>query len=217
MKKITTIGILGLFLFISLTAVSASNINTIKSDLGPETKYIIKNHDKLPDLQMYIKIRNYPLFNSWGLSKFIVYNKGTATIPKGTPIVSRATITLDGEVKDVFWVSVILLSPFKPGMSFEVITHSTILMFPKEKYKGEELKVILDPPLSDDYRWPEYNPDPEYGIVLESNENNNLYTHTFTKSLPFSITINLCKKQYEYMNIDNCQYFVSYQYSQSLL
>lgn len=213
-KKITAIGIIGLFLLTSLTTVSAIDMKAIKFELLPETKSIVKNHEELPDLTMYVQITNHLFY--WELSKFIIYNNGTAAIPTGTPIVSRATITVDGEVEDVFWASVILLCPFEPGMSFPVITPYIILRFLKIKYRGEELKIILDPPLSDDYRWPEYNPDPEYGIVLESNEDNNVYTHVFPKSFSFSRSTSQSINQYDNMNSVSYQYSVSPQCSQFL-
>lgn len=158
-KKIISIGILGMFLLLSCSALSTVGQKVETSEQA------VTNVEDLPDLTIeikltYRKIGDYYRFEEW------IRNEGTSTIPAGVYIVTRYFST-SGEGS---WGKYPLANPLNPGGTVYAIGS-----FPRENFEGKVMTAVVDPPASDDYPWPELNPDPVYGLIKESNEDNNFY------------------------------------------
>ena len=83
-------------------------------------------------------------------------------------------------------------------MSIPGLPESTKLEFNKLRWRGHEITAIIDPPYEEDYPWKELDPDPIYGLIIESNEDNNFDGYIFPKIFSFSMTKTITNK-FEYM------------------
>ena len=152
------------------------NVNEVK----PFPYRILNRYDNLPDLTIELNITNELTY--WRI-RTTIYNKGTATIPAGTPIVWK----IEENTKSLYWIKVIPFYPFEPNTSIKGLPESQEIKFNKLRWRGHEIKIIVDPPYEEDYPWIELDPDPVYGLIIESNEDNNSDGHSFPKVFSFSI------------------------------
>jgi hypothetical protein len=156
----------------------ATEIET--SGLTPNEEQVTTYYD-LPDLTIELNITSELMH--WRV-RTKIHNTGTATISAGTAIVWK----LAENEESIVWVKVIPYSPFEPNTSISGLPESNKLEFNKLRWRDHEITAIVDPPYEDDYPWEELNPDPIYGLIIESNEDNNFDSYTFPKIFSFSIT-----------------------------
>ena len=150
-----------LVLALMLLSVGAMAANT-----GPQTASTsvkaVATTDDLPDLTIVLVIDSktgpYYNFETW------IYNKGTGTVPAGTYIVTKFFSTPEENQWDYYQ----LHYPLNPGENFYTIGNFLV-----SDFKGEVLTAYVDPLYQDGYP-PIGNPDPVYGLIKESNEDNNI-------------------------------------------
>jgi len=164
------------------------------SNLMLHTKKMTITSNDLPDLKIVLNITSEPTY--WRI-RTIIYNNGTATIPAGTPIVWKIEVN----AKSLYWVKVTPFYPFEPNTSIKGLPESQVIKFNKFRWRGHEIKIIVDPPYEEDYPWIELDPDPVYGLIIESNEDNNYDSYVFPKLFSFLITRTM--KQ-----IKNCLFYM---------
>jgi len=163
-KKIFAIAIIVVLLTVGVTVSSAQT--TKKED------NLIKSEDPLPDLQVKMKYSGKNVYA-------IIYNMGDGALEKGTEFI---WILQDSNGKLYSTCLVELPRTLNQGQ-FYLAAGPTLSIF---RDYGQKFTVTVDPPKSDVYdSWPEFDPNPEYGVILESIENNNEDTKIY--SLPRSI------------------------------
>ncbi|UCD13963.1 MAG: hypothetical protein JSW60_00670 [Thermoplasmatales archaeon] len=155
----------------------------------------VRGESDLPDLTIDFEVTQHNLTH-WRFN-ITIYNEGTTSIPARTPIVWK----LASFRRAFIWGKIITMYPFKPGDSLNGIPLGKIITRHKLLCFGQRLTATVDPVYSDDYPWKELNPDPEYGIIVELDENNNKdshwflwrqnYTHKLKTNFIFSSKINL--------------------------
>ena len=161
-KKIICFAILGMFLLLSsipLLVIGQKVETTEKtSSIG----------DDLPDLTIEIKFDRYLNFGRQIQFNYCIYNKGTGYAPK-----SWVVFRIYGDLEEDSYPHFNRFGPegFTPGK-----VHSGTLSVPTSTLTGNIIKAVIDPVYTKDYRWPELNPDPKYGLIFESNEDNNIDT-----------------------------------------
>ena len=170
-NKILAILLVGMFLLTFLTTLSAVGMKAGVSGELNDVKQIETNNDDLPDLTIKLKI--IPLLQTY-MIKPTVQNKGTATIPKGEYLIYK----MDMPDETQHWWREELFEPLNPGESHNSRVRPGVS---KNMIKRREITVVIDPPAEDNYPWPELNPDPVYGLIIESNEDNNVYTGLIPK------------------------------------
>jgi len=171
-KKIITILVIGMFLLISSTSIIVLGKKTVTSEQKTT------NND-LPDLT--IKINVFPsayIYQVWATPT--IYNQGKTEIPKETVLVWRL-VWSDGTTKG--WGKMPLGEPLKPGEKLDLWSGPVLY---RSDVAGRKLLAIVDPPGDEHYVWKDLDPDPEYGLIEESNENNNIGSHTFPKVKAFT-------------------------------
>ncbi len=131
-----------------------------------------------------------------------IYNKGTATIPAGTHIVWK----IEEDSKSLYWIKVTPFFPFEPNTSINGFPESQKIKFNKLRWRGHEIKIIVDPPYEEDYPWIELDPDPVFGLIIESNEDNNSDGHIFPKVFSFSIKEAMKRKETSFFSHYNLNY-----------
>lgn len=159
-----------IFIFTGLTSVASTEIETNFSKSSDET-----NND-LPDLtiQMVLKDNQFYPNLKWDVYVYI-YNEGTTSVLTGETIIFciRENDEGSGNCRHIE-----LERPLGPG---ERVIYDEYFVYPKiSNYPGSELAAVVDP-TDVDYPWADVNPDPEYGVIKESNENNNRDTMIFPK------------------------------------
>lgn len=156
-KKIISIGILGMFLLLSCSALST---------VGQKVETIEQTQttgDDLPDLTIIVE---YYMKLFWQIEfRVSVSNEGTGTIPAGTYLVYRFFSTPEEDFCFVMQTE----HDLKPGDCKDLY-----VPIPTKVLKGNILTAVVDPPDYEGYCWPELDPDPVYGLVQESNEDNNV-------------------------------------------
>lgn len=173
-KKIIAIGIVGMFLLMGLTTVSAVEKKTSLSEKVSDVRLVTKDNEDLPDLTIELYIRTSDVSRLvWKITP-LLYNKGTASVPEGTQIVLMEEYQgFDS------WHNHSLSEPLEPG---DYIQLPQSCNYPKIACAGTELTIVVDPLPGDDYPWPEFNPDPEFGVIKELNEDNNIDALVFPKA-----------------------------------
>lgn len=189
MRIILIIGIITLFFCININPLTAECLDQTvtmldnkrdANEVMPFAYLVINRFDTLPDLTIEVNINNELTY--WRI-RTTIHNKGTATIPAGTPIVWK----IEGNGKSLYWVKVIPFYPFEPNTSIKGLPENQVIKFNKLRWRGHEINIIVDPPYEEDYPWIELDPDPVYGLIIESNEDNNSDKHSFPKVFSFSL------------------------------
>ena len=200
-KKSLALAVILLFISVSVIPSTAgfSDVSVSMLVAGIEASGLMPNkgqvairYDDLPDLTIELNITSK--FMHWRV-RATIHNKGTATIPAGTPIVWK----LEEDEDSLSWVKVTPFYPFEPNMSIPGLPESKKLEFNKLRWRGHEITAIIDPPYEEDYPWKELDPDPIYGLIIESNEDNNFDSYVFPKIFSFSMTKTITNK-FEYMS-----------------
>jgi len=158
-KNMMSMSILSMFLLLSVLPITTIGQNVETSEQTQTTG------DDLPDLTIELEITtNY----WWYIMKTIVRNEGTADVPAGTRIV----VSIRNE-DDRLCSKSIFSELLRPGEGFE-----SEYWWPMGDgaIAGKEIITVVDP-LGDSWHpHPEYDPDPEYGLIIELNEDNNIDT-----------------------------------------
>ena len=200
-KKSLALAVILLFISVSVIPSTAgfSDVSVSMLVAGMEASGLMSNkeqvairYDDLPDLTIELNITSK--FMHWRV-RATIHNKGTATIPAGTPIVWK----LEEDEDSLSWVKVTPFYPFEPNMSIPGLPESKKLEFNKLRWRDHEITAIIDPPYEEDYPWKELDPDPIYGLIIESNEDNNFDSYVFPKIFSFSMTKTITNK-FEYMS-----------------
>jgi hypothetical protein len=171
-KKIIVICILGMFLLLSCSALSTVGQKVETSEQTQTTG------DDLPDLTIEIKFDIYLAFGRQIQFNYWIYNIGTGTAPK-----SWVVFRIYGDLEEDSYPHFFRFGPegFAPGK-----THSGTLSVPTSTLTGNKITAFVDPPYSEDYPYTDVNPDPVYGLIKESNEDNNKDTVEIPRARSYS-------------------------------
>ena len=119
MKKILVVGIIILFVGVNIQPVECFEqknnrfLNQRNSnEIETSTYKVTANNDNLPDLLIELNITDE--LTHWRI-RATIHNKGTATIPAGTPIIWK----IEEDIKSLYWMKVIPFSPFEPNSSIK--------------------------------------------------------------------------------------------------
>jgi len=155
-RKFIAIGIISIFILNVIAAVSV---------VGVKVNTTV-DEEKLPDLKIYFNARYSRVLDDF-LAEISIINVGEKEIPCGNYI----TYTIHCSEILTLFASFKLFSDFKPGDSYVMKNVKLRLDY---RYGGNEIYVEVDP--TDFKKYDDrFNPDPEHGIIRESNEDNVLY------------------------------------------
>jgi len=168
-KKIVLI-IIGIFLLTGFTTISVAEMK------ANESKIEASNFCECPDLTIEIimttKILKYQV-------EVVITNEGAVEVPAGEYIVWNLR---DDEYTSI-WMKEELQEPLLPGESITSPQCGEI-DFCKSISSGAEIIAIVDPVGECGHQWPELDPDPCYGLIKETNEDNNIDTIVLPNSAP---------------------------------
>ena len=158
------VGIFICMLLIATAVFPLANANNINTNVKKEEKDLFAAD--LPDLKIEVKFYKM-LLSGYIEFEIMTYNEGTSTIPAGTWLVWKLFSTPG---QRIFWFRYQITegNDLKPGN-----WHHSVISFPRTNVSGDVLTAVVDPPYEEGYPWPQFNPDQVYGIIKESNENNN--------------------------------------------
>ena len=170
-KKMIAVGIVGTLLLIGLTSLA-----TAGNEAGE--LFIEKSSTcEKPDLTLEIEIQTLPLRY---VVHVIIHNEGTAAVPEGAYIVWK----LNDDEYLTIWMKEQLTEPLNPGESIKSPLCGRI-EFCKIISSGATITAVVDPVGNCMYNWPELEPHPEYGLICESNEDNNVATIALPNSVVY--------------------------------